>query len=143
MADHESGTVIGADTSIKGEMTVENRARILGKFEGTIHAKGQVEVADKAVCKATVEAGTVQIDGRVEGDVTAVEKAHLNATAAVVGDMVASRLVVSEGAAFQGHLHVGPDAVKGKSGRPAPAPAAPRKEKEKDEPGEPPAQQKK
>ncbi len=131
MAEHESGTVIGADTIIKGEMTVENQARILGKFEGTIQAKGQVEIVDKAVCKATVQAGTVQVDGRVEGDITAVEKALLNTTASVVGDMVASRLVVSEGAAFHGHLHVGPDAVKGQGGRPAPTPApAPQKPKD-------------
>ena len=116
MADvhgNDTGTVIGADTVIKGEMTVENRARILGRFEGTITAKGQVEVADKAVCKANVEAATVQVDGQVEGNITAKDKAHLNGTAKVVGDLIASKLVVSEGAAFKGHLHVGPDAVKG------------------------------
>jgi cytoskeletal protein CcmA (bactofilin family) len=122
MADaHESGsgTIIGADTVIKGEMTVEKRARILGRFEGTIQAKGQVEVADKAVCKANVEAATVQVDGQVEGNITAKDKAHLNGTAEVVGDLIASKLVVTEGAAFKGHLHVGPDAVKG-GGAPRP-----------------------
>ena len=122
MADvqgNSSGTVIGADTVIKGEMTVENRARILGRFEGTIQAKGQVEVADKAICKADVEAATIQVDGLVEGNIRAMDKAHLNGTAKVVGDMVAAKLVVSEGAAFKGHLHVGPDAVKG-GGSPRP-----------------------
>ncbi len=108
----DSGTVIGADTVIKGEMTVENRARILGRFEGTIQAKGQVEIADKAICKADIEAATVQVDGVIEGNIKALDKAHLNGTAKVVGDLVASKLVVSEGAAFKGHLHVGPDAVK-------------------------------
>jgi cytoskeletal protein CcmA (bactofilin family) len=115
----DSGTVIGADTVIKGEMTVENRARILGRFEGTIQAKGQVEVADKAICKANVEAATVQVDGLVEGNITAKDKASLNGTAKVVGDLVASKLVVSEGAAFKGHLHVGPDAIKAGAAAPA------------------------
>ena len=128
MADvQSSGTVIGADTVIKGEMTVENRARILGRFEGTIQAKGQVEVADKAVCKADVEAATVQVDGQVEGNIKASDKAHLNGTARVVGDLVASKLVVSEGAAFKGHIHVGPDAMKGGGGqRPQQPPKAPK-----------------
>ena len=117
-----SGTVIGADTVIKGEMTVENRARILGRFEGTITAKGQVEVADKAVCKANVEAATIQVDGVVEGNIKATDKASLNGTARVVGDLIASKLVVSEGAAFKGHIHVGPDAVKAG----APQPQAPK-----------------
>ena len=112
----DSGTVIGADTVIKGEMTVENRARILGRFEGTIQAKGQVEIADKAICKADIEAATIQVDGLIEGYIKALDKAHLNGTAKVVGDLVASKLVVSEGAAFKGHLHVGPDAVKAGAG---------------------------
>ena len=113
MSEHEIGTVIGADTVIKGEMTVKNRARILGRFEGTIQAQGQVEVADKAVCKADVQTSTIQVDGTVEGNITAADKAQLNGTAKVVGDLVASKLVVTEGAAFKGQVHVGPDAVKG------------------------------
>ena len=127
----DKGTIIGADTVIKGEMTVENRARILGRFEGTIQAKGQVEIADKAVCKADVEAATIQVDGQVEGNMKATDKAHLNGTAQIVGDLVASKLVVSEGAAFKGHLHVGPDAVK--TGAAAPRPQQP----PKGQPGQP------
>lgn len=113
---HDQGTVIGADTFIKGEMEVENKARILGRFEGTIRAKGQLEVADKAHCKATLNAGTLHIDGSVEGNITVTEKVHLNATAKVKGDLVASRLVVAEGAAFTGHVTVGPDAARGVGG---------------------------
>lgn len=109
-------TVIGSDTSIKGDMVVENRARIYGKFEGTIRSKGEIHLADKARCKAAVEANIVQVDGSLDGDITASEKASLNATARVKGDLVASRLKVAEGAAINGHVSVGPDAVKGKSG---------------------------
>jgi cytoskeletal protein CcmA (bactofilin family) len=129
MAEQDSGTVIGADTVIKGEMTVENRARILGRFEGTITARGMLEVASKAVCKANVETGTIQVDGTVQGNITAKEKAQLNGTAQVVGDLVASKLVVTEGAAFKGQVHVGPDAIKGGPSQPSQpkAPPAPQK----------------
>ena len=48
-----------------------------------------------------------------------MEKAQLNGTAKVVGDLTAKKLVVIEGAAFKGMVHVGPDAVKGRSGTPA------------------------
>ncbi len=113
MADVQSnGTVIGADTIIKGEMHVENRARILGRFEGTIKAKGSVEVADKATCVADVDAGVIQIDGGMEGNITASDKVQLNATAKLTGDLVAAKLVVAEGASLKGHFTVGPDAVK-------------------------------
>ena len=114
MPEIHDGTIIAADTVIKGEMAVENRARILGRFEGTIRSKGQVEVADKGTCKAAVEANMVQIDGAVEGNVTAIDKVQLNASARMTGDLVASKLVVTEGAAFTGHVTVGPNAIKGR-----------------------------
>ncbi len=112
---HNGETIIGPDVMIKGEMSIENRARILGRFEGTIRSKGQVEVADKATCKAVVEAGTVQVDGTVEGNITATERVQLNATARVTGDVVAAKLVVTEGASFTGHVTVGPNALKGRA----------------------------
>lgn len=112
MADSQEATVIGPDTVIKGEMAVENRAKILGRFEGTIKAKGQIEVANKAQCEADVEAVTVQIDGGMQGNITASDKVQLNATAKMIGDLVTAKLVVAEGAAVRGHFTVGPDAVK-------------------------------
>jgi cytoskeletal protein CcmA (bactofilin family) len=134
MADAAANeTVIGSDTTIKGDMTVESRARILGKFEGTIRAKGHLEIADAARCRADVETGTIQIDGTMEGNITASDKAQLNATARVSGDLVAAKLIVAEGAAFTGHVSVGPDAIKGSgqrgpSGPPTPpAPESPDK----------------
>ena len=121
MADNHDGTVIAADTIIKGEMAVENRARILGRFEGTIRSKGAIEVADKGTCKAAVDASTVQIDGTVEGNITAADKVQLSATARMTGDLVAAKLVVTEGAAFTGHVSVGPNAVKGRPAESGPS----------------------
>jgi cytoskeletal protein CcmA (bactofilin family) len=116
MAETQDGwTIIGSDTVIKGEMAVENRARILGRFEGSIKSKGHVEVADKATCKAVIEASIVQVDGAVEGNITATEKVQLNATARMTGDLIAAKLVVTEGAAFTGHITVGPNALKGRT----------------------------
>ncbi len=84
MAENQNNeTVIGSDTTIKGDMTVESRARILGVFEGTIRAKGQILVADKGRCKASVEAGMIHVDGVVEGNMKANDKVELNATAKV------------------------------------------------------------
>jgi len=107
-----SGTVIGTDTIVKGEMTVEKRARILGRFEGSIKSKGQVEVADKASCQADVDAVVIQIDGMLHGNVTATDRVQLNATADMKGDVMAAKLVVTDGARVDGHFKIGQDVVK-------------------------------
>lgn len=105
-------TVIGPDTTLKGELTFENSARIMGRVEGKITSKGEVTIGDGSACKATVDAGRVLVDGVVEGNITAKEKVQLNAKARVVGDITALTLVVSEGASFTGHCRVGADAAK-------------------------------
>jgi cytoskeletal protein CcmA (bactofilin family) len=126
MADESQVTIIGADTHIKGEMSFDRSCKLLGKFEGTITAKGQLHVADGASCKAQVEAGEITVDGTIEGNVTAKEKIQLNAKAQIQGDVVASKLIVAEGAAFNGHVSVGPDAVKTSGGAAPTPPASPK-----------------
>ena len=109
-------TIIGADTHIKGEMSFDNTAKLLGTFEGQITAKGELQVAEGAKCKASVEASRVTVDGSVEGNMIARERVSLNANAAMKGDLTAAKLVVAEGAVFVGHVKVGPEAAKGVTG---------------------------
>lgn len=132
-----STTVIGSDTHIKGDMSFDSTARILGTFEGKITAKGELQVANGATCRAAVEASKVLVDGEVDGNLSARERVELTAKAKMKGDLVSARLVVAEGASFVGHCTVGPDAAKNIGGtapgfaetkpatRPAAAPTTP------------------
>lgn len=105
-------TVLGPDTRFKGEMAFDGAAKILGRFEGTINANGEIEIGPTAKCKAVIEASSVVVDGTVEGNVTGREKVKLTANAKLHGDLIAKTLVIAEGAAFVGHCRVGPDATK-------------------------------
>lgn len=110
-------TVIGPDTTIKGEMNFESSAQILGKFEGTITSNGDLQIANGATCKAAVKANRITVDGAIEGDVLGRERVKLNAGATVKGDVVAAKLAMEEGATFVGHCSVGADAVKNADSR--------------------------
>jgi len=110
--NNEQITVIGAGTHIKGEMTFDRTARILGSFEGKITSNGEIQIGETAKCKAAIEGEVVRVDGTVEGDVIARECVHLSNTAKMTGDVIASKMIVAEGANFLGHCRVGPDAVK-------------------------------
>jgi len=112
MATNNEITVIGPDTHIKGEMTFGSTARVLGTFEGTITAKGEVQIAEGATCRASIDAARISVDGVVEGNVTAHEKLTLNQQARLTGDLIAQTLIVAEGAQFSGHVAVGGDATK-------------------------------
>ncbi|MFW6060160.1 MAG: bactofilin family protein [Phycisphaeraceae bacterium] len=105
-------TIIGSDTHFKGELTFERTARINGKFEGQINGQGELHVSEKATCKADVEASTVNVDGRIEGNLRAKDTVRLNNSGMVKGDIVAAKMVMSEGASFFGQCAVGPEAMK-------------------------------
>jgi len=118
MADGEI-TIVGADSHFEGKLTFERTAKINGKFDGEIKGKGELQVSQNALCKASVQAGAVAVDGRIEGNVQAGDTVRLNASGVVKGDITAAKMVMQEGASFYGMCAVGPDAASG-AGRPAP-----------------------
>ena len=120
----DCATVIGNDVVIKGEITVEKGLRVDGQIEGAVTTKGRVHVGKTGTLNAEVNGGSVIVEGKVKGNVTATDRVTLEATSNVSGDLCATKLVVNEGATFVGKVNVGPDAVKGahadnKSGVPA------------------------
>ena len=108
-------TVIGPDSHFNGELRFENTARIVGKFDGSIVGKGELNVDQAAVCKANIEAANATVDGTVEGNVTASESIRLNANGIIRGDIVAAKMVMAEGARFSGRCEIGGDGARGGS----------------------------
>lgn len=102
-------TIIAADTHIRGEMNFDRTARIFGKFDGKVAAKGELQIAEGAACHAEVEAARVTVDGAIEGNVSAQDRIQLNNKGRIKGDIKAAKLVVAEGASLFGHCAVGPE----------------------------------
>ena len=115
MAEAAAGTdfttVIGGDVVIKGDVAVERGMRVDGQIEGTVTTKGKILVGKTGQLKADIRAGTLMIEGRVSGNVSA-ERVQIEASGQVFGDLNATKLVVSEGATFVGKVNVSPEAVK-------------------------------
>src|ERR1700744_4012407 len=112
-ANQEFPTVLGPDATFKGELNFEKGMRLQGRFEGKINTPGRLHIAKEAKMAADVEAGAIIVEGEVEGNLAANDRIELKSSARYRGDLTASKLVVEEGAAFIGHVSVGPDAAKG------------------------------
>lgn len=111
MADQNSeyNTILGPDARFKGDLSFDGTAKILGKFEGQIKAKGKIFIADGSSCKATVSAKEVTIEGHVEGDVHASERVEMKPSGRITGDVVAARMTMADGASIDGHVRIGPN----------------------------------
>ena len=117
MADagnQEFPTILGPDAKFKGELSFEKGMRLMGKFEGKVNTPGRVHVAKEAKMSADVEAGGIVVEGEVHGNLSAADRIELKNSARYEGDLRATKLVVDEGAVFNGHVSVGPDSVKGR-----------------------------
>jgi cytoskeletal protein CcmA (bactofilin family) len=108
-------TTLGPDANFKGELNYEKGMRLQGKFEGSINTAGRLHVTKEAKMQADVDAGWISVEGDVRGKLTASDRVELKQSARYEGDLTASKLVVDEGAILNGHVTVGPDAVKGGS----------------------------
>ena len=106
MSDAHAKTVLGSGTVIKGEMSFDEAVCIQGQFEGKIQAKGELDVAQGAVCKAHIQAGNVTVAGTIEGVLHASQRVRLSATAKVNGDIKADTLETADGACICGNLDI-------------------------------------
>lgn len=105
----DSISILGTSATFKGEFAFEGDARILGQVEGTIASKGEVRIDQGGHVKGNIHAAVISVDGKVEGDLTATDRLELLANADVRGDILTKSLVVVQGAAFVGHVSVGPE----------------------------------
>lgn len=98
---------LGQGSRIEGRLSFEGSVRIDGHVEGEIHAQETVFVGEGAAVSAQIEANTVIIVGRVNGDVTARKRVELRAPAKLIGNINTPGLVIHEGVTYEGHCTMG------------------------------------
>lgn len=106
MAREQTGsgelTLVGGGTVVEGRIKTEGSIRIDGKLTGDLIAKANVAVGEAGVVDGSLVARNISLAGKVHGTVTATEKLVLEGKSVMKGDIRAARLVVDEGAVFDG-----------------------------------------
>ncbi len=105
MADKQQSselTLIASNTTFEGKIKTEGSIRIDGKFVGDINAKTNAAVGLTGSIDGTLTARNITVAGKISGSVTAAEKLVLEAKSVMHGDIRAAKLVVDEGAMFDG-----------------------------------------
>jgi len=100
--------VIGAKTQVKGEITGTENIVVEGVVEGTIRITGDLRVAPGGIVKATVSAQSVLVAGELVGDCHATQRAEIQASGRITGNIRAPRVVIVEGATFRGNSDMSP-----------------------------------
>lgn len=97
---------IDRGSKISGKLHFEGAARIDGDLDGEVDGK-DITIGESAVATAQIRGDSIVVSGKVKGDITATQRIELRATAKVIGNVAAPKLVVHEGAVFEGHCAMG------------------------------------
>jgi cytoskeletal protein CcmA (bactofilin family) len=118
-------SLVGTKTTIEGIIRTEGSIRIDGKLVGDVLAKANAAVGITGVVEGNMTARSISVAGKVNGTVTAHEKLILEGKSVMHGDIRAARLVVDEGAMFDGKCAMTAPAGQASGTPPVQRPAEP------------------
>jgi cytoskeletal protein CcmA (bactofilin family) len=95
--------VLGANTTIKGEILGDEDVVIEGTVEGQIRIGRELRIGQGGKVRATVSAQSVVVSGEMQGDCEAHTRVEIQATGRLIGNIRAPKIVIAEGAVFRGN----------------------------------------
>lgn len=98
---------LGPSMHIEGNITVDENLRVEGKIEGTIRiVEKKLTVGKQAMVSGEINAGIAELHGKVESDVHSNDLVQIHSTAIVQGSIRCKRIVIEDGACFNGQVEM-------------------------------------
>lgn len=95
---------VGAGTALTGEVTFKSMLHIDGHLTGRISSEtGTLIVGTSGHVDANIEVAIASIKGTVNGDIIASQRIEMGRAAQVFGNIQAPKLVIEDGAVFEGN----------------------------------------
>ncbi len=99
-------------TAIKGDIQASRDIRIDGYLNGKMEVNGKVVVGNSGKIQGDVHCKTIDVSGKVEGNIIASEMVNLKSTAVILGNIATDKISVEPGAKFTGTCKMGEPAPK-------------------------------
>ena len=107
--DASKGAVahIGKSVLVRGELSGSEDLYIDGQVEGTIELREHnLTVGPNGRVEANVNAKDVILLGNVKGNIRAADRVELRKSSSLIGDLLAARVVIEDGAYFKGSIDI-------------------------------------
>jgi cytoskeletal protein CcmA (bactofilin family) len=105
-------TLVGAGTTVKGDVNSNSDLRIDGTITGNIFCSAKIIVGANGVVEGDVSGNQADIVGKVAGNIRAKDLLQLRADSIVTGNIYAGRLQIEPSATFNGQCHMGANVVE-------------------------------
>lgn len=107
----ELGTIIGQDATIEGKLSAKHAVRIDGRLTGELSSTNTVTVGSNGKVEGTLTGENIILGGQVDGNLKSTGLITLESGSRFVGDLEASRLVIVDGAQFNGRSTMPPSGL--------------------------------
>lgn len=95
-------SVIGPEAYFKGTVTAKGSIRVDGKMDGSITEAAAVIVGESGMVGGDISCENATIGGEVKGNIAAARSVELLSSARVTGDIRTAKILIEEGAYFNG-----------------------------------------
>jgi cytoskeletal protein CcmA (bactofilin family) len=99
-------TLLGPDSSFRGDLVVDGFVRVDGDMRGSIRTTGKIIVSELARCDASIIARSAVIGGVVRGDVCVLERLTILDGGVIVGNVFAPKLDADGEVLIHGDIEV-------------------------------------
>lgn len=99
--------IVGEGTDIAGNLTTKGDIRIDGRIQGNVISQAKVVVGASGEVVGDIYAYSAELSGIVLGNITVGENLFLKMTAKVSGNILSNKLVIENGADFNGYCQTG------------------------------------
>ena len=111
-ASISANTIIGAGTTITGDIESSGDIRIDGVLKGNLYAKLKILIGPEGVIEGDIDGQHADVLGKVTGKIKVKELLHLRGKASVNGDIYAGKLQIEPSVTFNGQCHMGANIVE-------------------------------
>lgn len=105
-------TLIGAGTTLKGDIKSNNDLRIDGTVIGNIQSNAKIIIGTSGLVEGDIMGNQADIVGKVSGNIRAKELLQLRGESTVTGNIFAGKLQIEPTATFNGQCHMGANVVE-------------------------------
>ena len=102
-------TIIGKGSTMEGTLRVENSLRVDGRIKGNVTTSDSLVIGKEGEIDGEIIAKNAIIGGKARGKINASGKVVLEAKAFFQGEMKTARLVIDDGAVFDGQCNMQQD----------------------------------
>jgi cytoskeletal protein CcmA (bactofilin family) len=107
-----STTIIGAGTTITGDIDSTGDIRIDGTLVGNISGKAKILIGADGTIEGSIKGRQADVMGKITGHVDIKELLQLRGKCIIDGDIFAGKLEVEPTATFNGRCHMGANVVE-------------------------------